>query len=257
MAPIRRYLRITKYSVLEVRIFLDNPSLAQTWLLNPRAPILPRVIEAVRPLVLPKLREERERQRSKTKKKKQVKDVVTQEDFEVSIFLTGTTTRHSLLTKHKHFRDKAPLASNSSKLTGTNAIPIEVDDGPIANLRREDSEEPVDLNDIPAAAEDSDSDAFETRPRKRRKGSDDGLFVQDDDEGSDAEEDAAASASPTRTTGADDDKKKMAMDTTYDGFAIYGQVLYLVIKKRDVAPKHAGQAIMEDWIVSTQTPGGE
>ena len=25
MAPIRRYLRITKYSVLEVRIYLDNP----------------------------------------------------------------------------------------------------------------------------------------------------------------------------------------------------------------------------------------
>ncbi len=28
MAPIRRYLRITKYSVLECRIYLDNPTLA-------------------------------------------------------------------------------------------------------------------------------------------------------------------------------------------------------------------------------------
>jgi len=81
MAPIRRYLRITKYSVLEVRIYLDNPSLAHSWLLNPRNPILPRVITAVRPLVLPKLREENERAaggaKGKAKKKKGgVKDVV-------------------------------------------------------------------------------------------------------------------------------------------------------------------------------------
>jgi hypothetical protein len=77
MAPIRRYLRITRYSVLEVRIYLDNPALAQPWLLNSREPVLPRVIESVRPLVLPKLREENERAKSKGKNKKRgVKDVV-------------------------------------------------------------------------------------------------------------------------------------------------------------------------------------
>jgi len=78
MAPIRRYLRITKYSVLECRIYLDNPSLAESWLLNSRNPILPRVIESVRPLVLPKLREENERSKSKGSKKKGVKDVVVE-----------------------------------------------------------------------------------------------------------------------------------------------------------------------------------
>jgi len=79
MAPIRRYLRITKYSVLEVRIYLENPALAQSWLLNPRDPVLPRVIESVRPLVLPKLREERDRERSNRKnKKRSIKDVVTE-----------------------------------------------------------------------------------------------------------------------------------------------------------------------------------
>jgi hypothetical protein len=81
MAPIRRYLRITEYSVLEVRIYLDNPSLASSWLLHARNPVLPRVIEAVRPLVLPKLREEnaRDRNRSKAKgRKKGVKDVVVE-----------------------------------------------------------------------------------------------------------------------------------------------------------------------------------
>lgn len=81
MAPIRRYLRITKYSVVEVRIYLDQPSLAQTWLLNPRLNILPRIMQAVRPLVLPKLREENERTAkgkaaSRGKKAKGVKDVV-------------------------------------------------------------------------------------------------------------------------------------------------------------------------------------
>jgi hypothetical protein len=78
MAPIRRYLRITKYSVLECRIYLDNPALAHSWLLNPRNPVLPRVIDAVRPLVLPKLREERERSRKRSTKKKGIKDVVTE-----------------------------------------------------------------------------------------------------------------------------------------------------------------------------------
>lgn len=78
MAPLRRYLRISKYSVLECRIYLDNPALAQSWLLNPRNPILPRVIESIRPLVLPKLREEKERSKKKSSKKKTIKDVVVQ-----------------------------------------------------------------------------------------------------------------------------------------------------------------------------------
>lgn len=76
MAPIRRYLRISKYSVLECRIYLDNPSDSR-WLLNPRDPILPRVFEAIRPLVLPKVREENIRLWTK-KKGKPVKDVITE-----------------------------------------------------------------------------------------------------------------------------------------------------------------------------------
>jgi len=79
MAPIRRYLRITKYSVLECRIYLDNPALTQSWLLNPRDPVLPRVIESVRPLVLPKLLEEKEREASRRKgKKRSIKDVIVE-----------------------------------------------------------------------------------------------------------------------------------------------------------------------------------
>lgn len=79
MAPLRRYLRITQYSVLECRIYLDNPALAESWLLNSRDPVLPRVMESVRPFVLPKLREENERRKGKGgNKKKGVKDVIVE-----------------------------------------------------------------------------------------------------------------------------------------------------------------------------------
>lgn len=76
MAPIRRYLRISKYSVLECRIYLDNPSDSR-WLLNSQDPILPRVFDVIRPLVLPKLREESER-RLFRKKSKATKDVIAE-----------------------------------------------------------------------------------------------------------------------------------------------------------------------------------
>jgi hypothetical protein len=78
MAPIRRYLRISRHSVLECRIFLENPADGPRWLLNAQDPALPRVFEAVKPFVLPKLREENERLKGKGKKKKSVKDVVKQ-----------------------------------------------------------------------------------------------------------------------------------------------------------------------------------
>lgn len=79
MPPLRRYLRITKYSVLECRIYVDNPTDVSRWLLHPNAPVLPRVIEAVRPLVLPKLREENARAKDgKSGKKKGWKDVVVE-----------------------------------------------------------------------------------------------------------------------------------------------------------------------------------
>ena len=79
MAPVRRYLRISKYSVLECRIYVDNPALVPSWLLHPRNPVLPRVMESVRPLVLPKLMEERERAKKKgTKKKGAIRDVLVE-----------------------------------------------------------------------------------------------------------------------------------------------------------------------------------
>ena len=77
MAPVRRYLRLTARTVLEVRVYLDDPADAGArWLLRARDPALPRVVAAARPLVLPKLREEHENARASRGKRKGIKDVV-------------------------------------------------------------------------------------------------------------------------------------------------------------------------------------
>ncbi|UKZ65210.1 uncharacterized protein TrAtP1_006405 [Trichoderma atroviride] len=282
MAPIRRYLRITKYSVLECRIYLDNPALAQSWLLNPRNPILPQVIEAIRPLVIPKLREEKERSKKKGAKKKTIKDVIVKDDFEISMFLMETSTRHSLLSKHKVFHDKGPstIQSNASKLIAeTNSSPIDVDASDFAPIRiEEDSDnEGIALSDIPSA--NTRRQAKRPRSNTVQDDDEDDLFVGSDDDGGDADDASVIdvdsdSRRPKRLRGPmkppasesegqfhDDYKKNLAMDVSYEGFAIYGRVLCLIVKKKE-AKKTAqqnlgGQAKMENWITSTQIPVGE
>ncbi|CZT44784.1 uncharacterized protein RSE6_05013 [Rhynchosporium secalis] len=260
MAPIRRYLRITKFSVLECRIYVDNPALAESWLLNSRNPILPRVIESVRPLVLPKLREENERSKGKGSKRKGVKDVVVEEDFEVSIFLTETSTRHTLLTKQKTLREpsKKAIQSNSAKLTGdTGDAPIEVEDEPV--ITREESDEDLVLQDLPEADDVESEDGLfvsDSRPKRPR------TTTSTSQSSSPGSEPLPKRRRDGEAEEAIDDKKKLGMDTTYDGFSIYGRVLCLVVKRRDKKSKAAanlagGQATMENWISSTQMPQDE
>ncbi|KAG7140840.1 hypothetical protein HYQ45_002557 [Verticillium longisporum] len=342
MAPVRRYLRITKYSVLECRIYLDNPALAASWLLHPRDPVLPRVMDAVRPLVLPKLREEqaRARARKKTAKRRQIKDVVAGDGFEVSVFLTETPTRHALLAKQRRFRDKGAGAAarggpgvQGRLIAETNAAPVDVEaflgrrqqqqqQSTITIREESDDEDAVAaLAEIPALQDDV---APPARPAKRRRAfsntgvpDDDEFASTSDDEpgGERADENANESedddgrlfvddhpeepeASPPSKRrrkqeenppeGAEkavggprgghehhdddgDDKKKMAMDVSFEGFAIHGRVLCLVVKRRDTrrapassgrsaasaapgAAAPAGQAVMENWISSTQMP---
>lgn len=111
MAPLRRYLRITKYSVLEVRIYLDRPADAEAWLLKRDDPALPRVIKAIRPLVLPKLREENERGTGRTgkSKKKGVKDVVVEGVLFISMIAITTCADDVSLRRFRsvHFPDGA------------------------------------------------------------------------------------------------------------------------------------------------------
>jgi hypothetical protein len=274
MAPIRRYLRITKYSVLEVRIYPEKPSDAP-WLLSTRDPVLTRVIDEVRPKVLPKLREENENAKKKggKKKKKGIRDVASQEDFEVVMFLTEGLTRHSLITKQKQFAKKPKLQSTGNKLTGwlnnsENPITLEDNDEAPAGLRKEEVEDEHALDDI-----------LEVTSKGKRKVGDelmdnDPLFVSSDDEGTFQTQRVApaerrkgtrrrgnkvdSDEEPEAEPEIEDDKKKMAMNTTYDGFSIYGRILCLIVKRKGkkaapgaVGAPVGGSQMMEHW-VSTQ-----
>lgn len=270
--------------------------------------------------------------------------MTTTDDFEVSLFLVDMTTRHSLLHKQKHFRDKSQtkLTSNSARLTGpSHDAPIDVDSAPptvmlseedqaggsgkeqtghgelllappAPGLLREESDEdePMQLSAIPVVDETaSDTAGPATRQLKRRRdgpgfggetsgeghadatkeaageeaekddsqeGSEvDELFVgaSDDDV---ASEDSDLIAPPNKRQraktvladdedrdlalgGDEDTKKKLAMDISYEGFAIYGRALCLVISRRDggkggMAAARGGAARTVDWITSTQLP---
>lgn len=252
------------------------------------------------------------------------------DDFEVSIFLTETTTRHSLLTKHKHFHDttQTKLTSNSGRLIGeTNEAPIDVDAAAelAPTIRQEESDgedAAATLAAIPVADETAAASSSGRRPKRARRATeteanadpdmidqqnsgveivsdsqdeddqDDDLFVSDEDPVD--HDDASTRPPPAKrrkeaTTAAqgsideEDDKKKLAMDISYEGFSIYGRVLCLVVKRRDgsigsgpqpagrgskpaaATSGHAtkpggggsgGQAMMENFIMSTQVPAG-
>lgn len=152
-----------------------------------------------------------------------------------------------MLTKHKSFRDKPRIQSNSGRLTGwlndagTAEKPItelDKDEGSILNREEMQEVRLTDIPDVTAAAgpderiDEISEDGSETNhPRGARQ-----------------------------PTGATADDKKMALNTTYDGFSIYGRILCLVVKRRGTANKgttsnpHAnasGQQMLENW-VSTQ-----
>lgn len=207
MPPIRRYLRISKHSALECRIFLENPADGPRWLLNPTNPALPRIFEAVKPLVLPKLKEENEKSQKKGKKNRSVKDVIVKDDFEVSVFLAPVGTRHHLIVKNKTFEAKPSIISNNPS-----AEPV---------ILHEESDEDTDLADIPA----EDADAQDAQ---------------------DAQTDQAVL----------DDKKSLAFKTTYNGFAIWGKVLCLLVERKSGPNKKtadgSGQALMQEWITASQ-----
>lgn len=96
----------------------------------------------------------------------------------------------------------------------------------------------------------------------------DSLFVDDEaPRGSKHPRGSADSEEPPSKRAKDDDqdaenpdeKKKMAMETTYDGFSIYGRVLCLVVKRKDKKGKataglSGNRVTMENWITSTQMP---
>jgi len=182
----------------------------------------------------------------------------TTDDFEVSIFLTELSSRHSVLTKKKIFKDKARIRSNSGKLTnwltgGTSDRPLLINEDaakPIV-IRDEEDEDAIALADIPEAVNVDDATG------QGSDGDESTLFVT----GRSAQRRAPNAASIQAGSGGNyeealDDKKKLGLKTSYDGFSIYGRILCLVVKRRGrtqggaMAPA-SSQQMMEHW-VSTQ-----
>lgn len=273
MAPTRRYLRLTAHTVLEVRIYLDNPADTHRWLLHPASPALPTVISTIRPLVLPRLEEENARASSKAggkgsngSKKKGWKDVVHTDQFEVGMFFADKGVRHSILKREKLARGvangRSGLEVHHGTVGATSEKPMLVgdeDEGEEAEkathtlpaLRREESEgsDHVRLRNVPLEGESPRQ--LETQGISRSHAND------DDDDDHNMSDDAANGAISRRAGEEGDDKKKLALDTEYDGFSIYGQILCLLVRRKGQAKgtaqkKGAAQATMEGWISSSQ-----
>ncbi|OQE47131.1 hypothetical protein PENCOP_c001G01808 [Penicillium coprophilum] len=240
MAPIRRYLRISKYSVLECRIYLESPSDSR-WLLDSRDPVLPRVIAAVRPLVLPKLREENERLFMR-KKGKPVKDVIAEDDFEVAIFLRESRTRHALLTRSKTFQGKENHNQELNMDVKPDHVSDDTVDNPVSSADGEimiesDSEPELELHNIPESVDEAALGNGRRSSTRSRTTKENQLPLED-------------------TTGSDE--KKLRFNTHYESFNICGWVLCLLItRKGDKSRQSAAlsdtnrQPLMEEWI-STQ-----
>ena len=148
---------------------------------------------------------------------------------------------------------------------GTEDTPLEVGDKDDIAFIREESHDDTGLHmdDIPMAGEGLGDDL--QRPQHDDGGS---LFVSDgsDDEavtrGSQRARVIKEESVALNPQAGEDEKKKMALNTTYDGFTIYGRILCLVVKRRGMArgtelAGGAGQAMMEEWISSTQAAEGQ
>jgi hypothetical protein len=180
------------------------------------------------------------------------------------------------LTKQKIFKDKARIQSNSGKLTtwlsaGTSDQPVVINEDatePIV-IREEDDDDPVNLADIPEADVQEKQTRRSARSKRSRQTEDAEAFSDlSVGEGSDLfvpEQTTKRSKTKARTRNIDqdgdeepqeDDKKKLGLNTSYDGFSIYGRILCLVVKRRGVRTSTgtgaaSSQAMLENW-VSTQ-----
>ncbi|KAF1913830.1 hypothetical protein BDU57DRAFT_520876 [Ampelomyces quisqualis] len=137
-------------------------------------------------------------------------------------------------------------------------------------IREEDEEEAINIADIPAADEIPDSSRRAARHKRQLEGAEP-VTVSD---GSDSDNSAlfvpgrpnkrsktgkgpGIAEKDEESERARDDKKKLGLNTSYDGFSIYGRILCLVVKRRGVRTTGGGggpassQQMLETW-VSTQ-----
>lgn len=175
------------------------------------------------------------------------------DDFEVSLFLANSGTRHTVMTKRKALRSAPRLLANSSRLTGGH-------DSVHVEIRQEPLDSPgIGLGDIPAMEDrggDSSSDSDPYAPALKRQKTPVVVIPDGDPDGdTDSLFDLGSGAE-------DDDKKKLGLDTEYEGFNIYSRILCIVVKRRGATGRRPGTTaapeavargkVMEEWISMSQ-----
>ena len=138
-------------------------------------------------------------------------------------------------------------------------------------IREEDEDEAIMLDDIPEAGGDSNQAKGSTRNKRRRgdasKAAVSGSSDTDDSfqfesapstKRSKRNERSLSDADQARHGTELQDDKKLGINTSYDGFSIYGRILCLVVKRKSSRNTATGiggpvssQQMLENW-VSTQ-----
>ena len=196
--------------------------------------------------------------------------------------MTDLSTRHSLLTKKKTFQDaeKPRFPPNLGKVTADDAV-VGGRGAPVIIREESDELDTTALQDIPAVDLDEDDDPLQEDHRVSIRQSRSGQDHAADREGGVASEEhhtqrmsrsghrrkANLDSKTGYTEDQGDEKKKLGINTSYEGFSIYGRILCLIVKRRgntsgkgsipSRGPAGSGQAMMEDWIASTQQVASE
>jgi len=148
---------------------------------------------------------------------------------------------------------------------------IAEDTGEPITIREEDDDDSTILNNIPEAGGDKDQARRSTRNKRRRGDASEAAVSEASDSDDSFAFESAPSTKRPKTNGPspsnadqgdnemelEDDKKKLGLNTSYDGFSIYGRILCLIVKRKGVRNPASGsgaissQHMMENW-VSTQ-----
>jgi len=133
-------------------------------------------------------------------------------------------------------------------------------------IREEEDDEDVHIATIPEADGLLDSSRRSARRKRPLENAEDDALSDRSDSGSSAlfVPSPPSKRSKTRekmtepcqekdAEEAGDDKKKLGLNTSYDGFSIYGRILCLVVKRRGarIPGPASSQQMLENW-VSTQ-----
>lgn len=184
------------------------------------------------------------------------------------------------MIKQKVFKDKPPIQSNSGKLTGwltsgSSEQPVMVDENNTESITIREEEDDdggiVNLADIPEK-DGSPEQGSGSEKRKRRRGDDRENPITELEDSDDSFQSEVAppkkrskSANRKVDEGLNDgeseedgEKKKSALNTSYEGFSIYGRVLCLVVKRKHRQQQKStgnrpasSEQMLENW-VSTQ-----